>query len=213
MLTATELAWFSLASLLLVLTPGPNMVYCVSRALCQGRSAGVVSLAGVLVGFLVHLVAATLGLTALLAAVPFAFDAVRLAGAAYLLWMAWQAVKPGGHAPFAARTLPIDPPAKLFRMGFLTNVLNPKVAMFYLSFFPQFIHPERGAVLWQSAALGAIQISVSGLVNLMLVLGAASITAVLSRSEGWLRAQHYVMGSVLALLAVRIAVDTRKAGT
>ncbi|MDP9901159.1 LysE family translocator [Variovorax ginsengisoli] len=212
MLTAAELAWFSLASLLLVLTPGPNMIYCVSRALCQGRGAGIVSLAGVLVGFLVHLVAATLGLTALLAAVPFAFDAVRLAGAAYLLWMAWQAVKPGGQAPFAARTLPIDPPAKLFRMGFLTNVLNPKVAMFYLSFFPQFLHPERGSVLWQSAALGAIQISVSGLVNLMLVLGAASITAVLSRSEGWLRAQRYVMGSVLALLAVRIAVDTRKAG-
>ena len=96
-------------------------------------------------------------------------------------------------------------------MGFLTNVLNPKVAMFYLSFFPQFIHPERGSVLWQSVALGAIQISVSGLVNLMLVLAAASITALLSRSEGWLREQRYVMGSVLALLAVRIAVDTRKA--
>ena len=151
MLTVAELAWFSLASLLLVLTPGPNMVYCV-RALCQGRNAGMVS-------------------------------------------------------------LPIDPPARLFRMGFLTNVLNPKVAMFYLSFFPQFLHPERGSVLWQSAALGAIQISVSGLVNLMLILGAASITAVLSHSEGWLRAQRYVMGSVLALLALRIAVDTRKAGT
>ena len=85
MFTVPELAWFAFASLLLVLTPGPNMIYCVSRTLCQGRRAGVVSLAGVLVGFLVHLVAATLGLTALLAAVPFAFDAVRLAGAAYLL--------------------------------------------------------------------------------------------------------------------------------
>ena len=211
MLTLPELAWFALAALLLVLTPGPNMIYCVSRALCQGRSAGLISLGGVLVGFLVHLVAAALGLTALLHAVPFAFDAVRLAGAAYLLWLAWQAVKPGGHAPFAARALPIDPPSKLFRMGFLTNVLNPKVAMFYLSFFPQFIHPERGSVLWQSVTLGAVQIGVSGAVNLLLVLGAASITAVLSRSEGWLRAQRYVMGSVLAALAVRIAFDGRKA--
>ena len=210
MLTVAELAWFSLASLLLVLTPGPNMIYCVSRALCQGRGAGIVSLAGVLVGFLVHLVAATLGLTALLAAVPFAFDAVRLAGAAYLLWMAWQAVKPGGHAPFAARTLPIDPPARLFRMGFLTNVLNPKVAMFYLSFFPQFLHPEQGSVLLQSLQLGAIQIGVSGGVNAVLIFCAGGLTAFLSRSEGWLRAQRWVMGSVLALLALRIAIPERR---
>ena len=212
MFSLTELAWFALASLLLVLTPGPNMVYCVSRTLCQGRTAGLVSLAGVLAAFLVHLCAATLGLTALLAAVPLAFDAIRLAGAAYLLWMALQAVKPGGHAPFAARTLPADPPAKLFRMGFLTNLLNPKVAMFYLSFFPQFLHPDRGSVLWQSAVLGVVQIGTSGLVNLLLVLGAAGITAFLSRSEGWLRAQRYLMGSVLALLAVRIASDSRKLG-
>jgi threonine/homoserine/homoserine lactone efflux protein len=210
MLAIHELAWFALASLLLVLTPGPNMIYCISRTLCQGRSAGLLSLAGVLVGFLVHLVAAALGLTALLAAVPLAFDAIRLAGAAYLLWLAWQAVRPGGQAPFAARALPLDPPGKLFRMGFLTNVLNPKVAMFYLSFFPQFLHPERGSVLWQSAVLGAVQIGLSGLVNLLLVLGAVSITALLSRSEGWLRAQRYIMGSVLALLAVRIAADSRK---
>lgn len=210
MLTLTELAWFSFASLLLVLTPGPNMIYCVSRALCQGRKAGVISLGGVIVGFLVHLTAASLGLTALLHTVPFAFDAIRLLGAAYLLWLAWQAVKPGGQAPFATRALPMDAPGKLFRMGFLTNVLNPKVAMFYLSFFPQFLHPERGSVLWQSAMLGAVQISVSAIVNFCLVLCAASITAFLSRSEGWLRAQRYVMGSVLAVLALRIAADGRK---
>ena len=207
MLTLAELGFFALAALLLVLTPGPNMVYCVSRSLCQGRRAGVVSLAGVLAGFLVHLVAASLGLTALLIAVPFAFDTIRLAGAAYLLWLAWQALRPGGQAPFAPRVLPADPPGRLFRMGFLTNVLNPKVAMFYLSFFPQFLHPERGPVLLQSAVLGVVQIGVSGAVNLALVCGAASITAVLSRSEGWLRAQRYVMGSVLALLALRIAAD------
>lgn len=210
MLTLAELGFFALAALLLVLTPGPNMVYCVSRSLCQGRRAGMVSLAGVLAGFLVHLVAASLGLTALLIAVPFAFDAIRLAGAAYLLWLAWQALRPGGHAPFAPRSLPADPPGRLFRMGFLTNVLNPKVAMFYLSFFPQFLHPERGSVLLQSALLGVVQIGVSGAVNLALVCSAASITAVLSRSEGWLRAQRYVMGSVLALLALRIATDGRR---
>lgn len=210
MLTPAELAWFTLAALVLVLTPGPNMIYCVSRALCQGRAAGLVSLAGVLLGFVVHLMAAALGLTALLIAIPFAFDAIRLAGAAYLLWLAWQAVKPGGTAPFEARLLPHDQPAKLFSMGFLTNLLNPKVAMFYLSFFPQFLHPDRGSVLLQSLELGAIQILVSGGINALLVLGAAGITAFLSKSRGWLLAQRYLMGSVLAALAVRIALSDRK---
>jgi threonine/homoserine/homoserine lactone efflux protein len=130
MLMAHELAWFALAALVLVLTPGPNMIYCVSRTLCQGRMAGLISLGGVLLGFVVHLLAAALGLTALLMAVPLAFDAIRLAGAAYLLWLAWQAVKPDGVAPFQARELPRDRAATLFRMGFITNLLNPKVAMF-----------------------------------------------------------------------------------
>jgi threonine/homoserine/homoserine lactone efflux protein len=205
MLTWTELGWFALAALVLVLTPGPNMIYCVSRTLCQGRRAGFTSLAGVLLGFLVHLLAAALGLTALLMAVPLAFDAIKLAGAAYLLWLAWQAVRPGGTAPFQARELPVDRPAVLFRMGFLTNLLNPKVAMFYLSFFPQFLHPDHGPVLLQSLQLGAVQIGVSGAVNAAIVLGAGAITAFLSRSRGWLQAQRWVMGGVLGALAVRIA--------
>ena len=210
MLTLTELAWFTVAALLLVLTPGPNMIYCVSRALCQGRAAGLISLSGVLLGFVVHLMAAALGLTALLIAVPFAFDAIRLAGATYLLWLAWQAVKPNGTAPFEARLLPHDGPARLFSMGFVTNLLNPKVAMFYLSFFPQFLHPDRGSVLLQSLALGAVQILISGAINAMLVLGAAGITAFLSQSRGWLLAQRYLMGSVLGALAVRIALTERR---
>lgn len=205
MLTLQELGWFALAALVLVLTPGPNMIYCVSRTLCQGRAAGLISLAGVLLGFVVHLLAAALGLTALLMAVPLAFDAIKLAGAVYLLWLAWQAVKPGGTAPFQARQLPLDPPATLFRMGLLTNLLNPKVAMFYLSFFPQFLDPERGSVLVQSLQLGAVQIAVSGGVNTLLVVGAGAITAFLSRSRGWLQAQRWVMGGVLGALAVRIA--------
>ncbi|MES2976449.1 MAG: LysE family translocator [Pseudomonadota bacterium] len=210
MLSLQELAWFALAALVMVLTPGPNMIYCISRTLVQGRAAGLTSLAGVLLGFVVHLMAATLGLTALLLAVPLAFDAIKLLGAAYLLWLAWQSVKPGGVAPFEARALPVDSPGTLFRMGFITNLLNPKVAMFYLSFFPQFLHPERGDILLQSLSLGAIQIAVSGTVNALLIAGAGGITAFLSQSAGWLRAQRYVMGSVLAALALRIAFTERK---
>jgi len=207
----TELAWFALAALVLVLTPGPNMIYCISRTLCQGRGAGLVSLSGVALGFVVHLLAASFGLTALLLAVPLAFDAIKVAGAAYLLWMAWQAVKPGGLAPFETRELPTDPPRTLFLMGFMTNLLNPKVAMFYLSFFPQFLHPERGGVLLQSLTLGAVQISVSTGVNTLLICFAAAIAGFLNRNISWMRVQRYVMGTVLGLLALRLLTEKRAA--
>jgi threonine/homoserine/homoserine lactone efflux protein len=210
MLTLPELGWFALAALVLVLTPGPNMIYCISRTLVQGRRAGMLSLAGVLLGFVAHLMAATLGLSAVLLAVPVAFTVIKLAGAAYLLWLAWEAVKPGGSSPFQPRALPADPPWKLFRMGLVTNLLNPKVAMFYLSLLPQFLHPERGGILLQSLQLGVLQIGISGGVNALLILGAAGISAFLSRSRGWLLAQRYLMGTVLAGLALRIAFMDKK---
>jgi threonine/homoserine/homoserine lactone efflux protein len=210
MLTSSEILLFVMAALIMVLTPGPNMVYCVSRTLIQGRRAGFLSLAGVMLGFVVHLLAAAFGLTALLLAVPLAFDVVKWLGAAYLLWLAWQAVKPGGRAPFAVRELPADSPATLFRMGFITNLLNPKVAMFYLSFFPQFLHPERGHVLLQSFTLGAMQITVSAAVNALLILSAAGISRFLTQSPAWIAAQRWIMGAVLGGLAVRLAFEERK---
>ncbi|ABE46136.1 LysE family translocator [Polaromonas sp. JS666] len=211
MLTIQELAWFALAALVLVLTPGPNMIYCISRTLCQGRSAGLISLGGVVLGFVVHLLAASFGLTALLLAVPLAFDTIKLAGAMYLLWLAWQAVKPGGLAPFETHELPHDPPHRLFLMGFMTNLLNPKVAMFYLSFFPQFLHPERGELLLQSLSLGTVQIGISTGVNTVLVCFAAGMAGFLNRNRRWMRVQRYVMGSVLGLLALRLLSEKRAA--
>jgi threonine/homoserine/homoserine lactone efflux protein len=210
MFSMNELGLFALAALALVLTPGPNMIYCVSRTLCQGRAAGMVSLVGVLAGFVVHLLAASVGLTALLMAVPLAFDVIKLVGAAYLLWLAWQAIKPGGAAPFEAKQLPHDSKTTLFRMGFITNVLNPKVAMFYVAFFPQFIHLERGSVFLQSLTLGAVQITVSGAVNALIIVGAAGLTRFLSQSPAWIRGQRIFMGTVLAALALRIALQERK---
>jgi threonine/homoserine/homoserine lactone efflux protein len=210
MLHAGELLLFALATMVMVFTPGPNMIYCVSRTLCQGRAAGMVSLAGVQMGLVVHICAAGAGLTALLLAVPLAFDVIKLAGAAYLLWLAWQAVKPGGRSMFEARTLPDDPAATLFRMGLVTNLLNPKVAMFYLSIFPQFIQPDRGSIWLQTLQLGVVQICVSASGNTLIIFGAARITQFLARSPGWVLAQRYVMGGVLAGLALRIALTERK---
>jgi len=211
MLTLTELGWFALVALALVLTPGPNMIYCISRTLCQGRGAGMVSLGGVALGFVAHLLAASFGLTAVLLAVPMAFTAIKVAGALYLLWLAWQAIRPGGLSPFETRELPHDPPRKLFLMGFMTNLLNPKVAMFYLSFFPQFLHPERGDLLLQSLSLGAVQIGVSVGVNTLLICFAAGLSVFLTRSLGWMRVQRYVMGTVLGLLALRMLTEKRAA--
>ncbi|MCO7614658.1 LysE family translocator [Pseudomonas chlororaphis] len=201
---------FAAASLLMVLTPGPNMIYLISRSICQGRKAGVTSLLGVVAGFFVHLFAAALGLTAVFMAVPLAYEVLKWAGALYLLWLAWQALKPGARSPFEAQQLPADSPRKLVTMGFLTSALNPKIAMFYLSIFPQFINPEHGSVFAQSLILGLTQISVSFSVNLLIALFAAGIASWFAHNPTWLAVQRYFMGFVLAGLAVRLMFEQRR---
>jgi len=210
MISLNELLLFALAAFILVLTPGPNMIYLSSRSLCQGRSAGVISLFGVVAGFVIHVLAAAIGLSAVFLAVPMAYEAVKAAGAVYLLWLAWQAVKPGARCLFEPKQLPHDSPRKLFLMGFLTNLLNPKVAIFYLSLFPQFLAPERGSIFLHSLALGATQISVSFTVNLLIVLTAAGIAGWFARNPLWVYVQRYLMGFVLAALAVRLVFERRR---
>lgn len=210
MIPAHDLLIFAAACLLLVLTPGPNMIYLISRSICQGRRAGVTSLIGVVTGFFVHMFAAAAGLTAVFMAVPMAYEALKWAGALYLLWMAWQAVRPGASSPFEARDLAPDAMPKLLTMGFMTSVLNPKVAVFYLSVFPQFINPEHGSMFTQSIVLGLTQISVSFTVNLLIALFASGIAVWFVRNPLWLAVQRYVMGGVLAALAVRLMLEQRK---
>ena len=210
MIPAHDLLIFAAACLLMVLTPGPNMIYLISRSICQGRQAGVTSLLGVVAGFFVHMFAAAAGLTAVFLAVPMAYEALKWAGALYLLWMAWQAVRPGARSPFQAQDLAPDSTSKLMTMGFMTSVLNPKVAVFYLSVFPQFITPEHGSMFTQSIVLGLTQISVSFTVNLLIALFASGIAVWFVRNPLWLAVQRYVMGAVLAALAVRLMLEQRK---
>jgi threonine/homoserine/homoserine lactone efflux protein len=207
----TALLGFALISLGLVLTPGPNMIYLISRSITQGPAAGIVSLGGVALGFLFYMLCAAFGITALLFAVPYAYDALRFAGAAYLLWLAWQAVKPSGRSPFQVKRLAIDSPRKLFVMGFVTNLLNPKIAMLYIALLPQFIDPAAGSVLIQSLLLGTIQTAISVSVNAMIALAAGTIALFLSRRPSWMLVQRYLMGTVLAGLAVRLALEARRA--
>ncbi len=201
----------ALVALGLVLTPGPNMLYLVSRSITQGRAAGFVSLLGVAVGFLVYLAAAVAGITTVFLAVPTAYTALKLAGAAYLLYLAWQAVRPGGRAVFAPRALPRDPRRRLFLMGLTTNLLNPKIAVLYVSLLPQFIDVERGSVALQSLILGGIQVAIALTVNSAIVLTAGSLAVFLARRPAWVRVQRYLMGGVLAALALRLATDRGRA--
>src|SRR5437763_37468 len=195
---------FALVSLGMALTPGPNMIYLISRSITQGPAAGIVSLGGVALGFVFYMLCAAFGITALLLAVPYAYDALRLAGAAYLLWLAWQALKPGGRSPFQVKKLAVDGPRKLFAMGFVTNLLNPKIAMLYLALLPQFIDPTAGSVLTQSLALGSIQIVISVSVNAMIALAAGSIALFLGQRPTWLLVQRWMMGTVLAGLKATV---------
>lgn len=195
----------------MALIPGPNMIYLASRTITQGRRAGLISLAGVAAGFLVYLGAATAGLAAVFAVVPALYTVLKAGGAAYLLYLAWQAVRPGGAPAFAPKELAADPPRRLFTMGLFTNLLNPKIAVLYVSLLPQFIDPARGHVAAQSFLLGLVQVTIGITVNGAVMLAAGRIAVFLARRPAWLRAQRYLMGTVLVGLAVNIAADRSKA--
>jgi len=209
MVSMLHMLTFAGAALLMALTPGPNMLYLLSRSLCQGRRSGVVSWFGVVLGFTVHMACAVVGLTALFMAVPMGFELLKLAGATYLLWMAWQALRPGAASPFETSQLAPESARKLFFMGLLTSVLNPKVALFYLAVLPQFIVPSGGSFFAQSLLLGSTQLLIGSAVNLAIVLAAARLAAWLARHRLWLAAQRYVMGSVLTALAAKLILQQR----
>ncbi|MEY4540436.1 MAG: hypothetical protein RLZZ306_2193 [Bacteroidota bacterium] len=211
MIPLQELFIFIFAALMLVITPGPNMIYLISRSITQGKQAGLISLAGIITGFTFHVTMVSVGLTAVLFTVPYAYTVLKTLGVCYLLFLAFQAINPKNQGLFEARTdLKEDKPSKLFSMGFLTSVLNPKIAVFYLSFFPQFLKPEYGNIFFQSLQLGLTQMCVSFTVNFTIVLFAASMSLWFSQNPLWVKIQKWFMASVLSGLAVKMALDKTK---
>jgi threonine/homoserine/homoserine lactone efflux protein len=200
---------FVLAMIALIATPGPNVLYLVSRTLAQGRVAGFVSLAGTSTGFLCHVLAAALGLSALLAAVPVAYDTIRIAGALYLAWLAWSTWRAPDLVATPGATS-AAPNAKLYRDGVVTAILNPKVAMFQLALFPQFIDPGRGSVLAQSLVLGATQIVINVVGDSMFVFAAAGVRRWFATRPAWNAWSKRVLAGVFAALAARLAFDDRR---
>ena len=199
---------FCLACMALAATPGPNMLFLVSRTLAQGRGAGFVSLAGTSSGFALHALAAAFGLSALLAAIPLAFDVVKWAGALYLVWLAivmWrQSDEPEAKvaAPHATRRA-------MYRQGLLTAVLNPKVAVFQLALFPQFVDPARGSVLLQSLVLAVTQLVIVVAGDSLCVTAATGARRWFTARPGWGRWSKRALAGVFAALAARLAFQSR----
>lgn len=207
-MTSTLIA-FAVISLGMALTPGPNMIYLISRSLCQGKTAGFVSLAGTALGFIFYMLCAAFGITALLMTIPFAYDALKITGAIYLLYLGWKAIT-SPHSPFEMSNIQTYSNSKLFLMGFLTNLLNPKIAMMYLALLPQFIRPHEGYVLLQTLSLGVVQIIISLIINTVFILTASSFTQFLNRHALWLKIQKWFMGTVFFGLAAQIVLSAKK---
>lgn len=201
---ASTLTAYLIVILGLAVTPGPNMIFLISRSIAQGRTAGIVSLGGSALGFLVYMGCAAFGITALLMAVPMAYEALRIAGAAYLMVLAFQAVRPGGRSPFEVRSLPNRGRRKVMAMGFVTTILNPKAALLYLALLPQFVVPGHGSILTQTLILGGMHIGLNLALGLLIASTAGAIAAGLARRPSWLLAQRWLMGSLLAAFSVRL---------
>lgn len=199
---------FCLACAALAATPGPNMLFLVSRTLAQGRAAGFVSLAGTSSGFALHALAAALGLSALLGAVPLAYEIVRWAGALYLAWLAfvmWRA----SDVRDARAAAPRAAAGQMYRQGLLTSALNPKVAVFQLALFPQFIDPARGSVLLQSLVLALTQLVIVVAGDSICVAAATGARRWFATRPGWTRWSKRALAGVFAALAARLAVQSR----
>ncbi|WP_144113350.1 LysE family translocator [Paraburkholderia sp. BCC1886] len=202
-----SLGGFLMVGGLLAVTPGPNMVYVMSRSIAQGRAAGLVSLAGVMFGYIVYMLGAAFGITALFMSVPYAGSVLAAVGAGYLFFMTWQAVKPGGRSPLEVRELPREPTRRLLAMGATTSLLNPKLAMIFVSLLPQFIDYQHGSVIGQSLMLGSSLIVAFASVNGLVAVGSGSMAKFLIERPALLRVQRWTMGLVLGGLGVKMLVD------
>ena len=205
--TLPTLLAFAVAATLLIIVPGPNVIYIVTRGIDQGRRAAVVSALGVEAGMLVHIGAAALGLGALVASSDLLFNVVRYAGAAYLVWM--------GIAHLRARATPLDAPAlarreavsRMFSQGLVVNVLNPKVGLFFIAFLPQFVDPARGSSSVQILVLGAVFVAIAIVSDLAYALASGSIGMWLSRRAAVARHRTRVSGAVYLLLGGLAAIS------
>ncbi|HEX9345626.1 MAG TPA: LysE family translocator [Candidatus Acidoferrum sp.] len=198
---------FFVAALLLAVTPGPGIFYVLARSLAGGRREGILSSFGTFVGGLFHVLVAALGVSAILAASAVAFHTVKYAGAAYLVWLGIRMIRTR-NAEMAVSAS--QPSQGAFRQGILTEVLNPKTALFFLSFIPQFIAPERSHVFLQFVVLGALSVLLNTAADLLVVVLAAPLERKLKSSTRFRRGQRTASGLGMITLGAYVALaDTQ----
>lgn len=203
-----SLLLFLAAGVALNVTPGPDMLYVAARGASEGRSAGIVSALGIGAGTLVHIALVAFGLAALLAAVPVAYTVVRIAGAIYLVYLGVKALR--AQTALAAQTLQPASLTAIFRQGVITNVLNPKVALFFLAFLPQFVDPARGNPALQVVALGLLFDTTGTIVNLGVAIASSGAAAHLRTASRAADALHKLTGVLFIALGLRLALASRR---
>jgi threonine/homoserine/homoserine lactone efflux protein len=201
-----DLGLFLATAVILAVSPGPAVLYIVARSVSQGRAAGVASCAGVACGGLVHVLAATIGLSAILAASAFAFELVKYAGAAYLIWLGLRKLT-GASLTLPADTAETRSTARVFGDGVIVNVLNPKTALFFLAFLPQFVSPSRGPVSLQFLLLGLVFVTIAFCTDTGWSFVASGARAWLWRHPSVVSSERYLIGSVYVGLGVAAAVS------
>jgi len=204
MVSSVAVLSIALVAVGLVLTPGPNTVYLVTRTMAQGRTAGMVCLSGVATGFVIYLAGSAAGVTALVTLVPHLLQGIRAAGATYLLWLAWHTLR--SPSIMDSEEPRESSPGRLFLLGLATNLLNPTVAVLYLSLLPQLIDTARGNVALQGLILGSVQAGIMLTFNCLIVLAAGRIAGWLTDHPRWLRVQRWLASTLLGALAVQIVI-------
>ena len=200
---------FVAASVVLLLTPGPAVLYIVARSVKQGRAAGLVSVLGIHLGTIVHVAAAAVGLSALVVSSALAFAIVKYLGAGYLIWIGIRTFMAGDLDP-EALAVPAEPLYRVFRDGFVVNLFNPKTAIFFLAFLPQFVDPGRGVLHWQILVLGLTFMSLGIVSDGVFALVAGTAGNFLRRNRRFLRSQRWFAGTSFIGLGVTAALATRK---
>lgn len=200
--TPSTFAAFAAASLALVIMPGPNVLYILARGISQGRVAALISSVGVEAGVCVHVLAAALGLSALIATSAIAFNLVRYAGGAYLLYLGVKTLTTGREGPRPDVASPARSRSRLFRQGLLISALNPKLALFFLALMPQFVDPYRGSATQQVLLLGLVFVAIALVLDSAYALTSGSLAAVLRRRPALARRQGYFSGGVYVALGL-----------
>lgn len=209
MIATATLLLFSGACVALAAISGPDMLLITSRSLSQGRAAGFASLAGIQLGTYCHTLAAALGLSQLFVAIPLAYDVVRIAGACYLLYLAWKTFASTRYTTVKTTKQPTST-HKAFQQELLTNLLNPKMALFVLALFPQFITPQSGSVIMQMLLLATILNAIGLIINGDLILVVSNMRNRFKAGSFPARWPNYLLSGVFTGLACKLLFDSRK---